>query len=317
MGCLTRPLAIAAMGVSLHAGGALADGSLKDDYREPVYRNYWTGFYAGVHLGYQTGQFSGLLPAEPLGGLGNTLFTIIDPIFQGIDPFHTVDPLSIFAPRNANYNGAVAGGQFGYDYQKGPVVIGMFTSASWTDTKFSENAGLSANLSVINAVPVTIATVGVAASGAMSFDKDFEGRLGGRVGLALDRFLVYGLGGVAMAHAKYELNNTLGINVAALVPVVGSATATLSTQASDAHVHLGHFFGLGAEVMIFKGWSLGIEWQRTSYEAVNYKTLTNLNLSASAALNLVATQVNLTVPGQTKIKIGDEDDVRLKLNYRF
>jgi outer membrane immunogenic protein len=299
---------------ALQSGPSFADG-LKDDYREPVRTRQWTGFHAGVHVGYQTGSFSGLLPAEPLGGLGNTLFTIIDPVFQGVNVFDTVDPLSIFAPRNGNYDGVVAGGHMGYDYQSGPFVIGMFTSLSWTSAKYSESAGLSAGLNVIDILP--IATVDVAATGHASFEKNFEGRLGLRAGMAFDQFFVYGLGGIAMARAKYELNNTLGVDVAVLAPVVGEVSATVSTVASDSQFHTGYFFGLGAEIPLGRRWSMALEWQRTYYDSVNYKTQSTLNLSASAALNLVATQVAISVPGQTKISIGGEDDVRLKLNYRF
>ena len=65
----------------------------------------WTGFYAGINGGYAWGQSSW---SDPAFGAGSG---------------------------NFNTSGGVVGGQLGYNWQTGPVVLGIETDADWMSVK--------------------------------------------------------------------------------------------------------------------------------------------------------------------------------------
>ncbi|MDA9506833.1 hypothetical protein XI09_19810 [Bradyrhizobium sp. CCBAU 11386] len=82
----------------------------------------WTGVYGGLNGGY---------------GVGNTSFRE----FKYFDP--AAPPLagelthyiSSFAPQKVSPQGAIAGGQFGYNWQTGHVVLGVEGDAQWSGQK--------------------------------------------------------------------------------------------------------------------------------------------------------------------------------------
>src|ERR1039457_79962 len=71
----------------------------------------WTGFYAGINAGYAWGQSSW---SDPTVGADSG---------------------------NFNTSGGVVGGQLGYNWQMGPVVLGIETDGDWIGVKGS-TAGL-------------------------------------------------------------------------------------------------------------------------------------------------------------------------------
>jgi hypothetical protein len=64
----------------------------------------WTGFYAGANLGGSVGQGGGTMPYSGIPGLGSGVFLF-----------------------NAQPAGVLGGGQAGYNYQFGNVVLGLET----------------------------------------------------------------------------------------------------------------------------------------------------------------------------------------------
>jgi outer membrane immunogenic protein len=101
--------AVALLGI----GSAAADGL--PSYSQPPGTS-WTGFYVGVHGGYATGNWTGhqtytdtaLVPAVPFGAFDTSSHSI-------------------------GTNGALAGGQLGYNLQIGRVVIGAEVDGSWAN----------------------------------------------------------------------------------------------------------------------------------------------------------------------------------------
>jgi opacity protein-like surface antigen len=116
----------------------------------------WTGFYAGVHLA------SGW--ANPTWQSGAGLGAQV--------PF----------PGGASGNGAVGGGQVGWNYQTGPWVLGVEAAFGAAD---------------INAV-----TVCAAQQFLCTVNVDGLGTATGRLGFAFDQFLVYGKAGAAAEHSR-------------------------------------------------------------------------------------------------------------------
>lgn len=118
----------------------------------------WSGFYAGVHGGW---------------GWGKTEFR---------------DPISnpAFNPSFAYYNGPLAGGQFGYNWQQGNFVFGGEIDGSWSFVRgnTSTNTGLISS-STNNGLGYT----GLATAT-------------GRLGYASGQWLAYVKGGGAWAHME-------------------------------------------------------------------------------------------------------------------
>jgi opacity protein-like surface antigen len=119
----------------------------------------WAGFYAGVHLA------SGWANPTWQSGTGQAGL-------EGLVPF----------PGGASGNGAVGGGQVGWNYQTGPWVLGVEAAISAAD---------------INAV-----TACAAGAFICSVNVDGLGTATGRLGFAFDQFLVYGKAGAAVEHSR-------------------------------------------------------------------------------------------------------------------
>ena len=118
----------------------------------------WTGFYAGINGGYAWGRSSWSDPAV------------------GADS------------GNFNTSGGLVGGQLGYNWQTGPVVLGIETDADWMSVKGS-----------------TAGSGGVCAAdggGQCQTQQSWVGTTRARVGYAFDRWLPYVTGGVAYGNIR-------------------------------------------------------------------------------------------------------------------
>jgi high affinity Mn2+ porin len=127
----------------------------------------WAGFYVGANLGV------GLAPHSNVhyDAIGLRSGSDLDPPIGPLQP------------------GATLGGQIGYNWQFGRVVLGV-------ETDFDYLGDRPARTGTYGAPP------GLAATGVTSYTlggggSAFFGSLRGRVGYAFDRLLVYGTGGVA------------------------------------------------------------------------------------------------------------------------
>ena len=124
----------------------------------------WTGFYIGGNAGY---AFSTQRPAATNGISAVTVGNVAAGFRP---PFVALDQ-----------DGFTGGGQIGYNYQIGGLVIGLEADAAYTD--------LTARRGVVTPAPGGLNT--------FRQDLNFLGTVRGRVGYAFDRVLVYGTGGFA------------------------------------------------------------------------------------------------------------------------
>lgn len=153
----------------------------------------WTGFYAGLNGGYAWGQSSW---SDPAVGADSGSF---------------------------NTSGGLVGGQLGYNWQTGSVVLGIETDADWMSIKGS-TAGLG----------------GVCAAdggGQCQTQQNWVGTTRARVGYAFDRWLPYVTGGVAYG------------NIQAVQPT-GTTTNT----------NVGWTAGGGLEYGFGRNWSAKVEY---------------------------------------------------------
>ena len=153
----------------------------------------WTGFYAGINGGYAWGQSSW---SDPAVGANSG---------------------------NFDTSGGLLGGQLGYNWQTGPVVLGVETDMDWLNAK-----GSTAGLGGVCAVD---------GGGLCQTQQNWLGTTRARVGYAFDRWLPYVTGGVAYG------------DIQAVQP-------TGTTSATNA----GWTAGAGLEYGINRNWSAKVEY---------------------------------------------------------
>jgi outer membrane immunogenic protein len=163
----------------------------------------------------------------------------------------------------ANGYGAVAGGQIGCNYQTGMLVVGIEGDGLWSGIN-NKDALSSA------AITEELATK----------DK-WEADVTGRVGVAFDRLLVYGKGGIAWGGFGFS-----GTGTSAAI----SGAATLP----------GALFGVGVEYAFAPKWSAKIEYNYIAY-AQQTVTFTGTGLGGLNAFSVGA----------------DEQLVKVGLNYKL
>lgn len=130
----------------------------------------WTGFYAGVNLGY---------------GWGNSdNDTIVVP--AGTPGFGPAGATAVFS--DSNNDGVLGGAQIGYNFQTGMFVFGVEADIQAADMGGNNNG-------------VAVVTAGAAPAGFVfarqGSSLDWFGTVRARAGVAFDRTLVYATGGFA------------------------------------------------------------------------------------------------------------------------
>jgi outer membrane immunogenic protein len=157
----------------------------------------WNGFYIGAHVG---------------GAWGT-----VESEFSAV----------AFPIASAAVNGFLGGGQIGYNYQSGIVVLGIEADASWANIK--------------GTTPCLIALTCKREVNAL-------GTVTGRVGLTADRALIYVKGGGAWANFDYDVS-VAGVPIASTDKWVWGWTV-----------------GTGVEYAITPNWSAKIEYNFMDFQ---------------------------------------------------
>ncbi|MBB5051088.1 outer membrane immunogenic protein [Afipia massiliensis] len=173
----------------------------------PIVQVYnWTGFYVGAHVG---------------GGWGN----------KDWEFYRTsVGPLVPPTFTSHNVNGALAGGQFGYNYQVGAWVFGIEGEGSWADLKGD------------SACPNPAANC--------STKVEWMASIAGRLGYAWDNVLLYVKGGGAWAGERHD------ISFAAL-PAGNETTGDVTRS--------GYTIGAGLEYGFTPNWTAKLEYMYSDF----------------------------------------------------
>jgi outer membrane immunogenic protein len=164
----------------------------------------WTGFYVGVHIGTGWGNVESELTSIGLGGLGG---------FGG----------GAFPISSHNVSGFLGGGQVGYNWQMGWVVLGVEGEISGARIK-----GTTPCLVIL----------------ACKTETDWVATLAGRLGVTIDKALVYVKGGVAWADSEYSVRSPGG----------GISSKVDTTR-------FGVLLGMGVEYALNQSWSAKIEYE--------------------------------------------------------
>jgi outer membrane immunogenic protein len=183
----------------------------------------WTGLYFGVNAGYGWAQ-----------GSSTTVFTGSALNQQG---FFTTTPQGAGATElsatqllgSGNPNGAIAGGQIGFNWQAGRVVFGAEVDAQWLGQQTTFAVACTTGCTATENVKIKSLTTGRA-----------------RVGWAFDWLMPYVTAGAALVNASDDLTVTVG-GVTASFPGLSNAT-------------LGWTAGAGLEVALWSNWSARLEY---------------------------------------------------------
>jgi outer membrane immunogenic protein len=214
----------------------------------------WTGFYVGLNAGYGWGDFKRDAAANPIG------FTAAG-----------AAAINAFASRTTSADGFVGGGQIGYNYQFGSVVLGLEADIQFADIKKSIG-------------PNQI--VGLAAGNFLTSSSKLEwfGTVRPRLGFAFDRFLVYATGGLAYGSVK-----------------VSDSYAFLGgpALASSSDTRFGYVLGGGVEYAFTNNLTLRAEYLyidlgKKGYASPNVVGFANTDIQHSnkTTLNVVRAAVN-------------------------
>ncbi|MET4631381.1 outer membrane immunogenic protein [Bradyrhizobium sp. I1.8.5] len=120
--------------------------------------------------------------------------------------------------------GVTVGGQIGYRWQAGPIVLGVEGQGNWADL-----AGSNHSIAFVGINPTKI---------------DAFGLMTGQIGYAFDNVLLYAKGGAAVTSNTYQISSTL----------------TGAQLGNSEHVLWGGALGAGIEYGFAPNWSVAFEY---------------------------------------------------------
>jgi outer membrane immunogenic protein len=191
----------------------------------------WNGFYVGVNAGYAWTQNSTHYSYQ----LGD------NPGPDDIAEFNAAG----LVPQGfgGNRGGFIGGGQVGYNYQTGALVLGLEADFQYLDVKRRSSQTTSFADGADSTTIVTAAESGV----------DWLGTVRARAGVAFDRTLIYATGGLAYG----RLSNRTSITAAGMVDNVAYAGAW---RGSKGDTRVGWTIGAGAEYALTQNITLKAEY---------------------------------------------------------
>jgi outer membrane immunogenic protein len=201
----------------------------------------WTGFYIGGNLGYSWGRAD-----------------------TGTDITGFLGPTSTLVHSDAlKLNGAVGGGQIGYNWQVSPNwVYGL--EADWQGS--SENGGVNHN----DPYSLVVPGIGMITSGTLTTNAEAKiswfGTVRGRIGYAWDHLLIYGTGGLAYGGVRLS-----GTAMDSGTFFAGTYSGTSPFSAS--RVNAGWTAGAGIEGALASSWTWKIEYLYLDLGSLNFSGL--------------------------------------------
>ena len=238
--------------LALIALGAIAPAQAADmpvkamPVKAPIVVPYsWTGWYAGVNVGYSWGK-------------SNT--DVAFATYPGGVPI--VPPAGSITSASGKLNGAIAGLQGGYNWQNGQWVTGIEADIQWSGQKGSSDflcgaPPLGAGACVVS----TFLPAGVAGT-TLSLNQKLQwfGTLRGRLGTTITpTALLYVTGGPAVGGIKTD-STLSGLNLGGIVVTSTGSNTTTKT---------GWTVGAGLEGVISGKWTGKIEYLYVDYGTVS------------------------------------------------
>jgi len=178
----------------------------------------WTGFYIGVNAGGHWGDDRITTTTDPLGGFGVLGAASIDAA----------------SPTTLHPQGAVAGGQIGYNWQFNSWLFGLEADADWVDGTATRTIGPIANINVGDRM-------------FNSSKNEFLATFRPRAGVVFNQTLLYVTGGLAVG----------SLQTTDIMTHFGGAEVTATNNTTT---RAGWTVGAGAEFAFLNNWSAKIEY---------------------------------------------------------
>jgi outer membrane immunogenic protein len=228
----------------------------------------WTGFYVGLQGGAGWGtdedQVTGLQVC-PMGGACGMVFP------------------AAFSQSSFAISGMFGGATVGYNWQRGPVVLGVEGDFSGSSISGSSDCQDSFGLGSL-----------FAPSSACKTTMDWFATADARLGVAVDHALLYVKGGAAWAHLDHS--EQIGTNLFPATPLYASGSVS--------NTPMGFNFGAGIEYALWSGWSAKVE-----YDYIDFGNST------------IKMPLSVPQPGQSYSETATDhvtvNLVRAGLNFRF
>jgi outer membrane immunogenic protein len=213
--------------------GSAVAADLTPAYKAPVKAiapiATWTGFYIGGNVGYGWDTGSTGLSARSTD-------PVLAPALAAIQAAGSY-PSSL----RTSANGAIGGGQAGYNWQMSQWLFGLEADI--------QGAGIKGTAAQALAPALFDAT-----STSVSKSIDWFGTVRGRLGvLATPQWLLYATGGLAYGQTRTSFTTTD-------VPFGCIAAATICANGSSSSVRAGWTVGAGTEAMLGSNWSVKLEY---------------------------------------------------------
>jgi opacity protein-like surface antigen len=221
---MKKRMVIALLAASFAAGESFAADwpvtALPQPYRPgPLLPVDWNGFYFGVNAGY--GWATGSSTTDFAGGLTGAATT---PSGTGATELGNASLIASSSPR-----GGIAGGQLGFNWQAGMVVLGAEFDAQWSGQQTTAAVVCLPACTAAENVKIRSLTTGRA-----------------RIGLAFDWLMPYVTAGGALVNAQDNLTVTVG-------GVTGNFQSLSNTT-------LGWTAGGGVDIALSSNWSARVEY---------------------------------------------------------
>ena len=216
----------------------------------------WTGFYIGANGGWASSR-----------NCWDMLFDVNSPPLTGPEGCHDA-------------TGGTAGGQIGYRFQRAAWVFGLEAQGNWADL-IGSNTSLNLNYATAYTNRTRV---------------DALGLFTGQVGYAVNTFLFYVKGGLAVTHNKY--------NAFTNAPFIAFPTGTAFDQGSQ--TRLGGIVGVGGEFALSPNWSIGLEYDHLFMGSQQVNMVGSPNAVVPAGLFTRADNIRQ-----------DVDMMTARINYKF
>jgi outer membrane immunogenic protein len=240
----------------------------------PIYG--WTGWYAGLNLGYSWGN-----ARTDTAGSATSISS----------PSFTNPPVAFANSQTEPLVGVIGGGQVGYNYQVGPEwVLGFEADIQGSAEQGSNNfvAQFSGTICSPGGVGVCAGTLfplkGTAAS-TYQAKIEWLGTARGRVGVLINGggLLLYGTGG--LAYGQVSVSDS--VNIIATAPAVPATFGPVTGTFSQSKTNIGFAAGAGMEGRIAPtNWTWKLEYLFVDLGSVN--TSTSFAAASTGAFSALA-----------------------------
>ena len=252
-------------------------------FAQPTKAQGWTGFFIGINAGYAdpTAKFR----VTPGGSwIGDPDVPFVSPTSPGVINAGT---------RNLRLHGFTGGVQIGYNYQIDNIILGVIADANYLGLRSSYGTpaynGLAGGL--------------YWAHGSASLNAFYT--LRGRLGFAMDRWFLFGTGGIGFTNQKFRQSINYMNDVVPGLPMTPTAGGANAGRASKLAVSW--TLGAGVEYALSEKWSLFGEYLHLKLKPMNFSSVYGPVANVEAGTWHMQHRLNLT--GLHVFRLG--------LNYHF